>query len=124
MKSDYNHLSPTVSVFPHTTVGNVRIPLNAFRHPDGLRTRASLYDTPGIEGDSAYLNGFIDDEYTRAVSLLKVGGFQRPPDRLTPGFPMSIFQANVRPFNDTWRDDQIGFARMHRPSKYPRQPTH
>jgi hypothetical protein len=92
MKSDYNHLSPTVSVFPHTTVGNVGIPLNAFRHPEGLRTRASLYDTPGIEGDSAYLNGFIDDEYTRAVSLLKVGGFQRPPDRLTPGFPMSIFK--------------------------------
>ena len=89
-ESEYRHLSPTVSVFPHTTVGNVEIPLNAFKHPEGLQTGASLFDTPGIEGDSAYFNSFIDDEYTRAVSLLKVGGFQRPPDSMTAGSSMSL----------------------------------
>src|SRR5215471_19042877 len=79
-----------MSVFPHTTLGNVEIPLNALRHPEGLQTGASLFDTPGIEGDSAYLNSFIDNEYPRAVSLLKVGGFQRPPESMAPGSPTSI----------------------------------
>lgn len=84
-KSPYKLISPTVSIFPHTTVGFVEIPMNAFQHPQGFKTRASLFDTPGVEGDSAYFNSFIDDEYTRAVSLLRLGGFQRPPDSLSPG---------------------------------------
>ena len=89
--SQYKDISPTVSVFPHTTVGFVQIPLNALKHPQGFETQASLFDTPGVEGDSAYLNGFIDNEYSRAVSLLKVGGFQRPPDSMTPGIAHQAF---------------------------------
>jgi hypothetical protein len=88
--SPYKHLFPTVSVFPHTTVGFVQIPLNVLKHPQGYETRASLFDTPGVEGDSAYLNGFIHHEYSRAVSLLKVGGFQRPPDSMTPGITLRV----------------------------------
>lgn len=85
MTSEHKNLSPTVSVFPHTTIGFVQIPMNTFKHPRGLESRASLFDTPGVEGDSAFLNSFIDDEYTRAVSLLKVAGFQRPAESMTAG---------------------------------------
>jgi ribosome biogenesis GTPase A len=85
MNSQYQHISPTVSIYPRTTLGNVELPLLAFKHPESPRTRASLFDTPGVEGDSAYLNSLINEDYSSAVSLLKVGGFQRPPDSLTAG---------------------------------------
>jgi ribosome biogenesis GTPase A len=82
------HLSPTVSVFPHTTIANVEIPLRMFgRFKDrfNLPTKASLYDTPGVEWDSSYFTSLIDHDYLRAVSLFKVSGFQRPPYSLSPG---------------------------------------
>jgi ribosome biogenesis GTPase A len=88
LKSDYKFLSPTVSVFPHTTVGLVKVPLNAFRTPKG-RTRGSLFDTPGIDGDSAFFSQFIAHDYSRAVSLLKRGGFQRAPEKIVVGNSLS-----------------------------------
>jgi ribosome biogenesis GTPase A len=83
--SGYKIIVPTVSVFPHTTLGNVEIPLSTFRRQQNLPTQSSLFDTPGIEGDNAFLNSFIDPEYSRAVSLLKLGGFQHVPMNMTAG---------------------------------------
>ena len=88
LKSDYKYLSPTISVFPHTTVGLVKVPLNAFRNPKG-RTRGSLFDTPGIDGDSTFFSQFIAHDYSRAVSLYKIGGFQRVPAKMVAGYSLS-----------------------------------
>lgn len=85
LKRNYRILTPTVSVFPHTTIDNVEIPLNAFQRETGLTTSAKLYDTPGIESDSSYFTDLIIHEYSRATSLLKRGGFQRPAEALHPG---------------------------------------
>jgi len=81
-----DHLAPTASIYPRTTLGNVQLPVDLFMRP-GTRTysRACVFDTPGLEGDQAFLQSFIDVEYERAVSLIKVGGFQRPADKMTPG---------------------------------------
>jgi hypothetical protein len=85
VKSDYRLLSPTVSVFPHTTLGQIEIPLNAFKRESRLQTSAKLFDTPGMEGDSTYFTNLISHDYSRATSLLKRGGFQRPSEALHPG---------------------------------------
>lgn len=84
-RKEHKMVVPTVSIFPHTTLENVDIPLSSFRRQQNLPTQSSLFDTPGIEGDNTFLNRFIDPEYSRAVSLLKVGGFQRPPMSMTAG---------------------------------------
>jgi hypothetical protein len=76
--------TPTISVYPYTTLGNVAIPLEAFRSPVGP-SRGFLYDTPGIQGASAYLSSLVSHEYMRNVSLQKVAGFQRPAEKLKPG---------------------------------------
>lgn len=89
---EYKNIRPTVSVFPHTTVENVEIPIIAFRSQQSLPTQSSLFDTPGIEGDNTFLSSFIDPEYSRAVSLLKVGGFQRVPMSMSTG----LFLRNLR----------------------------
>ena len=80
------HLAPTTSIYPQTTLGNVQLPIDLFMQK-GERTYsgACVYDTPGFDGDQAYLQSFIDVEYERAVSLIKVGGFQRPADNMRPG---------------------------------------
>ena len=85
LRSDYKLLSPTVSVFPHTTLDQVEVPLNAFRRESKVMTFAKLYDTPGIESDSTYFQSLISHEYSRAVSLLKRGGYSRPAEPLHPG---------------------------------------
>ena len=85
-KTQYQMFSPTTSIFPHTTLANVKIPLHVFQSPKrALPNNSYFYDTPGVEGDSAYLNSFIDNEYQKAISLYKVAGFQRPPDSLHEG---------------------------------------
>jgi hypothetical protein len=76
--------TPTISIFPHTTLGNVAIPLSIFKSRYD-RVVGRLFDTPGIEGDSAYLTSLISHDYSRNVSLLKLTGFQRPPQNLIPG---------------------------------------
>ena len=87
--TQYQVFSPTTSIFPHTTLANVKIPIKVFQNPQSQQnpSNANFYDTPGVEGDSAYLNSFIDDAYQKAISLYKVGGFQRPPDSLAQGTP-------------------------------------
>jgi ribosome biogenesis GTPase A len=96
--STYRELAPTISIYPHTTLGRIRIPLTAFGKWGAKldRTYTALFDTPGVESDSSYLQSFIDVEYERAVSLLKLGGFQRPADKMIPGtfnqrHPPSLF---------------------------------
>src|SRR5579859_2159480 len=43
----YQDMTPTVSVFPHTTLGNVEIPLQQFVRPEQQRlTVGMLVDTP------------------------------------------------------------------------------
>jgi hypothetical protein len=80
----HQQFTPTISVFPHTTLANVAIPLDTFKSRD-VSSVGTLYDTPGIEGDSAYLTSLISHDYARNTSLLKLTGFQRPPDKLEPG---------------------------------------
>jgi hypothetical protein len=89
--TQYQVFSPTTSIFPHTTLAHVKIPIKVFQNPQSRQnpTQANFYDTPGVEGDSAYLNSFIDDAYQKAISLYKVGGFQRVPDSLAQGTPLS-----------------------------------
>jgi hypothetical protein len=79
--------SPTVSVFPHTTLGKVRVPLNVFRNFKGP-TNSNLYDTPGVESDSTYFSQFIAHDYSRAVSLLKRDGYTNPAEKMTAGIPL------------------------------------
>lgn len=105
LSSKYGHLSPTVSIFPQTTLGNVEIPLKVFKHPQGLETRAMLYDTPGIEGVNAYFNNFIERDYLKATSLLRVGGFQRPPDSMKSGTsPKVTLSSNIEDKHCYWED--------------------
>lgn len=89
-----NPHAPTISIFPHTTLGSIPIPLRSLRPPArtmgdaggrGMVTRGVLVDTPGIEGDATFLNGLIMPEYRKVVSLVKVAGFQRPAVKMVPG---------------------------------------
>ena len=87
---DLKHISPTISIFPHTTLGSIPTPLRLFRAPgprDGqpMATRGDLIDTPGVEGDATFLNGLIMEDYRKSVSLLKRGGFQRPAMKMEEG---------------------------------------
>jgi len=84
--SSNRHFAPTSSIYPHTTLANVQLPVDLFmKRGESTYSPASVYDTPGFDGDQAYLQSFIDVEYERAVSLIKVGGFQRPADNMRPG---------------------------------------
>ena len=96
--TQYQVFSPTTSIFPHTTLANVKIPIKLFKNPQSLQnpSNAHFFDTPSVEGDSAYLNSFIDDEYQKAISLYKVGGFQRPPDSLAQGTPLPLAHSLVQ----------------------------
>src|ERR1700733_8408595 len=78
-------LTPTISVFAHTTLGNVAIPLNTFKSRGHETVQGNLYDTPGIQSDSAYLGSLISHEYARSISLQKLGGFSRPAEMLEAG---------------------------------------
>ena len=105
-KTQYQVFSPTTSIFPHTTLANVKIPIRVFQSAQALRvyqsspkhpvppTDSFFYDTPGVEGDSAYLNSFLDNDYQRAISLYKVSGFQRPPDSLRQGPPLQNLRSS------------------------------
>jgi hypothetical protein len=88
MPFEDQRFTPTISVFPHTTLGNVAIPLNTFKSRGHDTVQGNLYDTPGVQGDSAFLASLISHEYARSISLQKLGGFSRPAEMLEAGtFP-------------------------------------
>jgi hypothetical protein len=84
LTSDHALLSPTVSVFPHTTLGTVEIPFDVFKQ-DTLTTQAKIYDTPGVECDSTYFAQLLSKEYARPTFPRKRDGFQRPAQILKLG---------------------------------------
>jgi len=102
--------TPTTSLYPHTTVGNIKIPLNAISLYDSKRklTDASLYDTPGIEGENSFLFQYLWAAYHKATGLKKLGGFQREPVKMTAGITlrphsMLIYRTN----NAAWRSGAV-----------------
>jgi hypothetical protein len=83
---------PTISVFPHTTVGDVEIPMGRMKyykrddsHKKIPMPWGKIVDTPGIEGDSSFLYSFIDPQYSNDLNLFKVIGFKRIPQSLRSG---------------------------------------
>src|SRR5271154_4546306 len=91
--------TPTTSLYPHTTIGNIKIPLNVisiYNHNRQL-TNGNLYDTPGIEGDNTFLFGYLWPAYYKALGLKKLGGFQRQPAILKIGIQLfSCKHANMQ----------------------------
>jgi len=84
--------TPTTSLYPHTTIGNIQIPLNAISlyNYDRKLTKASLYDTPGIDGDNSFFFKYLWSAYFKAIGLKKLGGFQRVPQSMTAGISIGL----------------------------------
>ena len=138
---EFRRLAPTASRFPHTTMSNVEIPWQDFTKylqtpefekqfqgaPEGWQTGTGVVvDTPGFDEDHTFLQSFIDEEYELNMSLTRVGGFQRPADKMRAGIlKNSVPGANAfRTIDDPWRPNPHRFTRSRPPPPRTHGPTH